>query len=212
MIDQDLLTEVQYALLEPVIDGGQTWASEVWSRDEVLGNYNAALWAVLRDTHAIVTFVLLNQPASSAGTVTLPADWMATIGVVFRAGGTNVRTPLAPADRFEADLGLPTWEDVPSTPIAWNEQEADTLTMTLIPANVADGTVELLYVARPAPSTGEGAAIPVAEELCSMIKYKLIGFLMQTVGRLIDPDRSAYCTLRYDLELEVTKILLSGWA
>jgi hypothetical protein len=212
MTDQDLLAEIQYALLEPIVDGGQTWASEVWSRDEVLSNYNASLWALLRDSHAIVTYTPISQSAASLGVVALPLDWMATVGVVYRDGATSARTPLDPVDRFEADLGSPTWEDTPGSPIAYNEQEGDTLQMTLVPANATDGTVELLYIARPPASQGEGAVIPVPEELCTAVKYKLIGFLLQTVGRLIDPDRSAYCTLRYDLELEVTKILLSGWA
>jgi hypothetical protein len=212
MIDQALLGEVQYALLEPVIDGGQSWLSEVWSRDEVLGNYNAAVWTVLRDTRAIVTFATITQPAASAGTVALPLDWMTTVSLAYRDGGTLLRTPLPPTDRFEADLGSPTWEDTPAPPIAYNEQEGDTLQMTLVPANATDGTVELLYVARPVASTGAGAVIPLPEELCTMVKYRTIGFLLQTVGRLIDPDRSAYCTQRYDLEREVTRILLSGWA
>lgn len=212
MIDQDLLSEVQYALLEPTIDGGQSWLSEVWSRDEVLANYNSAVWSLLRDTHALVTFATVTQPAASTGIVTLPADWMATVSVVYRAGGTSVRTPLAPTDRFEADLGVPTWEDVPGAPLAYNEQEGDTLQLTLVPANATDGFVELLYIQRPPASTGAGATIPIPIELCTAVKYKLLGFLLQTVGRLIDPDRSAYCTQRYDLEVEVTKILLSGFA
>lgn len=212
MIDQDLLSEIQYALLEPVVDGGQTWASEVWSRAEVLGNYNAALWSLLRDTHVVVTFTTISQPALSGGTVTLPLDWMATVAFAYRDGVTNLRRPLPPADRFEGDLGLATWQTVAGTPIAYNEQEGDTLQGTLIPANATDGTLDLLYIARPAASAGEGQPIPVPDELCDGIKYKTIGFLMQTVGRLIDPDRSAYCVKRYDLAVEVTKILLSGWS
>ncbi len=211
MTDQELLADVQYALLEPVVDGGQTWASEVWSRDEVLGNYNSALWALLRDTHAIITYTTIAQAASANGVVSLPLDWMATAAVVFKSG-TNIRTPLSPTDRFEADLGSSGWEDTAGSPIAYNEQEGDTMQMTLVPANLTTGTVELLYVARPTASQGEGGVIPVPEELCSGVKYKLIGFLLQTVGRLIDPDRSAYCVQRYDLAVEVTKILQSGWS
>jgi len=212
MIDQDLLSEVQYALLEPVVDGGQTWASEVWEREDVLASYNAAIWSLLRDTHAIVSFVTIPQAAAANGIVALPADWMATVAVGYLDSVTQARTPLPPTDRFEADLGSPQWEDTPGTPLAYNEQEGDTQQLTLVPANAADGTVDLLYIARPPASTGEGALIPLPEELCSGVKYKLLGFLLQTVGRLIDPDRSAYCSQRYDLAITVTKILLTGWA
>lgn len=211
MTDQDLLSEVQIALLEPVVDGGQTWPSEVWSRDDVLGNLNASLWAWLRDTHAIVRRTEIAQLAVLGGVVPLPADWMATIGVVWRSAA-NVRTPLGPADRFAADLALPTWEGTAATPIAYNEQEADTQTLQLVPTNDANGTVELLYIARPTALQGAGATIPVDAIFCSGIKYSLLGMLLRRTGRLLDAERASYCERRYDLAVLVTEILLSGWA
>lgn len=211
MIDQALLSEVQYAVLEPVIDGGQTWGSEVWTRAEVLGNLNSAIWALLRDTHLLVARVEIPQLAAANGVVPLPADWMATAAVVWRTAG-NTRIPLGPIERFEGDLALPTWEDTADTPIGYDEQEADTLTLQLLPKNLANGTVELLYIARPAALQGAGATIPVPEEICGGIKYSLIGMLLRRVDRLVDAPRAAYCEQRYDLAVTVTKILLDGWA
>ena len=211
MTDQDLLTQVQYALLEPVQDGGATWLSEVWTRAEVLDNLNSNVWALLRDTHAIVTYTTIPQAAVALGVVPLPADWMATIGALW-IDGNGVYTPLAPVDRFEGDLALPTWETTAGTPIAYNEQEADTLTLQLVPINATDGTLAFLYVARPAAVTGAGATLPLPNELLGGVKYGLLGMLLRSVGRLVDVERGAYCQRRYDLAVEVTKILLSGWA
>lgn len=210
MTDQELLSELQYALLEPP-DGGQSWPSEVWTREEVVGNLNSNIWGWLRDTHAIVTRVELPQLAASLGVVTLPADWLATASAVWRTAG-GVRTPLGPVDRFEGDLALPTWEDTPGTPLALNDFEGDTLTAQLVPIPDADGTLELLYVARPTTVNGAGATLPIPEEFCSGVKYGTLAMLLRKVGRLVDPERAAYCEQRYDLAVLLTNLLLGGWA
>lgn len=210
MTDQELLSAIQYAVLEPP-DGGQSWPSEVWSREEVLGDLDGSLWAWLRDTHALVTRVELPQLAAALGVVTLPADWLATAGAVWRSAA-GVRLPLGPVDRFEGDLALPTWEDTPATPLGYDDFEADTLTLQLIPRPAADGTLELLYIARPASVLGAGIALPVPEEFLSAAKYGTLGTMLRKVGRLVDPARAAYCEQRYDLTVTLTKILLGGWA
>jgi len=210
MTDQELLTEMQFALLEPP-DGGQSWPSEVWTRDEVVGNLNSNIWNWLRDTHAIVTRVELPQLAVTLGVVTLPADWLATGACVWRTAG-GVRTPLGPVDRYEGDLALPSWEGTPGTPLGYDDFEADTLTLQLIPIPDADGTLELLYIARPASVNGAGATLPVPEEFLSGVKYGTLSMLLRKVGRLVDPERAAYCERRYDLTVTLTQILLGGWA
>ena len=210
MIDQDLLTEIQFALLEPP-DGGQTWPSEVWTRDEVIGNLNSNIWGWLRDTHAIVTSVDVVVLAAALGVVTLPSDWLATGTCVWRSAA-GVRTPIGPVDRFEGDLALPTWETTVGSPLGYDEFEGDTLTLQLIPRPAANGTLELLYVARPAAVNGSGATLPIPDEFATAAKYGCLGMLLRKVGRLVDPDRASYCEQRYDLTVEVTKILLQGWA
>lgn len=210
MIDQELLTELQFAMLEPP-DGGQTWPSEVWTRDEVIGQLNGAIWGWLRETHALVLRVELPALAASLGVVALPADWLATGTLVWR-DAAGVRTPLGPVDRFEGDLALPTWETTPGSPLGYDEFEDDTLTLKLVPIPAADGTLELIYVARPTAVQGAGGTLPVPEEFCSGIKYGTLEGMLSKVGRLTDPTRATYCRRRYDLTVMLTKILLGGWA
>src|SRR5512134_796366 len=98
MIDQDLLSEIQYAVLEPP-DGGQSFPSEVWRREEVIDLLNCSIWSWQRETLAIVTRLEQAVPAAGLGLVTRPTDWLATGSLVWRTAA-NVRTPLGPADRF----------------------------------------------------------------------------------------------------------------
>lgn len=216
MIDQALLTELQYALLESP-DGGQTWPSEIWTREEALDAVNNTVQELLRETHLVVSRVEQAVTAASLGIVTLPADWLATAHLVWRTAG-GIRTPLGPADTFEADLGEPTWEDTPGVPYAFADLDSaaqpvsGTLRLRVLPRPAADGVLEIMYIARPAPLEGAGADVPIPDEFLSGVKYGSLGWMLRKVGRLNDPERALYCEQRYDLTRTVAEIILGGWA
>jgi hypothetical protein len=209
MIEQDLLTELQYALLEPP-DGGASWPSEIWTRDEVLDNVDAALRYLLRTTQLVITRTELPVLAGALF-IAMPANWLATGALVWRAlDGT--RTPLGPVDAFEGDLALPSWETAPGLPLAYADLDGATLTLKLVPTPLAAGTVELLYVARPPATTGSSEVLPIPDEFASGIKYYALGQLLSNVGRLLDPERAAYCDRRVEITQAAATIILGGWA
>ena len=213
MTDRELLTDLQYVLIEPP-DGGDTWPSLIWARDEVLDAINGGLRALVRDTHLVVTRVEL-PIAALAAQVDLPADWLATAHLVWRAAD-SVRTPLGPVDAFEGDLALPGWELEPGLPLGYADLDGPTLTLRLVPTPSAEGVLELLYIAVPplvAPAVaGTPIDLPVAPEFASAIKYAALATLLRKVGRLIDPERAGYCERRYQLTDTVAGILLEGWS
>lgn len=211
MIDQDLLSELQRVLLEPVVDGGESWVSEVWTRDEVLDTLNDATRRLVRDTHLVVRRVEIAVLAL-ATSVTLPADWLATAAGVWRDTLTGLRTPLGPVDAFEGDCALPTWETTPGTPLGVVDLDSNTLTCRLIPTPLLDGTLELLYIPRPAAVTGSGTTLPIPDEFVSAEKYGALGRLLSKVGRLQDPPRAAYCAERVQIATIAANILIGGWA
>lgn len=209
MTDQSLLTELQLALLEPP-DGGASFPSEVWTRSEVLDALNAAIRSLVRDTALLV---LRTEIAVLAGTlsIALPADWLATAWIVWRTL-TGSRIPLSPADAPEADLALPGWETTPGQPIAYADLDAATLTLRLVPTPLAAGTLELIYIPRPAEVTGANVLLPVPDEFASAEKYGALSTLLSKVGRMQDPERAAYCDQRVALATMAAEILLGGWA
>lgn len=209
MNDQALLTELQYALLEPP-DGGASWPSELWQRQDVLDAIDAALRALLRDTQLVVTRAEIPVLANAL-TMALPVDWMVTAMLVWRAAD-NTRTPLGPVDSFEGDLALPSWETVPGLPVGYADEAGATLTLQLVPTPLATGTVELLYIARPPFTSGEGGTLPVPDEFASGIKYYTLSWLLTQVGRALDPERAAYCDRRYQITQIAADIILGGWA
>jgi hypothetical protein len=216
MTDRELLEELQYCLIEPP-DGGDTWPSLIWTRAEVLDAVNAGLRALVHDTHLHVARVEVAIPAGAIG-MTLPSDWLATAHLVWRDTATAVRTPLGPVDAFEGDLALPGWEVAPGLPLGYADLDGPTLTLRLVPTPAAPGVLELLYIAVPPlidPPIGAadpGVDLPIAPEFDSGLKYAALGSLLRKVGRLIDPERAAYCERRYELTKTVAGILLEGWS
>lgn len=213
MIDQDLLEEIQYALLEPP-DGGQSWPSEVWTREEVLDAVTHACISVVRDTHAVLTYVEQFLPAGSLS-LTVPEDCLTTAHLVWRAQPSQLRTILLPADAFEADQGMPGWEIAGATnPIPLAFVNLDTLTqeVRLIPTPFGHGIVEHLYVPIPAAVEGRGEDLPLPDALVTATKYHALSTLLSGVHRLQDPARAAYCDERYAIEVAVTQMLLRGGA
>lgn len=84
MTDQQLFTLLQYALVEPP-DGGASWPSGLWTRDEVIAALNTRMQQYLRDTQAIATRVEIPVLAGT-NPVTLPTDWIATLAANWRTG------------------------------------------------------------------------------------------------------------------------------
>lgn len=210
MIDQELLSEIQLALLEPS-DGGQSWPSEVWTRDEALEALNSAIRTLLRETHLTTLRTEIAVPAGTLS-IALPIDWLATATVVWRDTATGVRRPIGPVDAFESDLALPGWETTTGTPIGIVDLDSATLTFRLAPTPDVDGTLELLYIPRPDPVNGNGQTLPIPDAFLSAEKYGALGWLLRKVGRLQDPERAAYCEDRYELTRIAAEIILGGWA
>lgn len=210
MTDQDLLTELQYALLEPP-DGGQSWPSEIWGREDVLDAVNGAIRSLLRETHCQTVWVeqVVIPLATSVG---LPADWLTTAHLVWRDDASDARSPLTRTDAFEADHAIPGWEGTPGTPIGYADLDTATLELRLVPTPTTLGALENLYVAAPDPVNGNGQDLPVPDPTISAVKYGALASLLTDTTRLQDPERAAYARERESLVHFATDLLLHGGA
>lgn len=214
MIDQDLLTAVQYALIEPPT-GGLSWASDLWATDEIYGYLHQRQQRLLKSTHLIVG---VTEIATVAGTFAyeLPEDWLATVSAAWEGFAADTITPtpireLLPCDQFQADLGQANWQVVQDRPIAYTDVLTGTRSIQLIPTPSSRGTLHLIYVPIATRPIGQGEPLQVPDTHClPVLKYAVLADALAKVGQGADPQRANYCEWRVRLGEQVTQLLLSG--
>lgn len=212
MVDQTLLEQIQYAVIETP-DGGASWSSGLWTRDEVLGYVNHRQDQFVRDTHAIITTASIGVVAPYGTRHPLPADWMATVRVTWTSALPGaVPVELGRSDSWEADNGIPTWSGTPANPPKlYMDGDTPALTLQIAPAPSIDGTLGVSYVPTCTPLTGNGVDFDIAEEFTPTVKYGALSDMFSKIGRAQDPARAEYCTKRYQMGVEIAQTLLKGF-
>lgn len=205
--DADLLTEIQYAVVEPP-DGGVTWPSGLWTSAEVLGYLNQRQNRALKETLLLVG---LAEIPVTAGTFrpALPDDWVRTVRVIWR-GTDGVIRPLNRSDSFAADAAIPDWGTELNTPLVYMDEEGATLTLQLAPAPNVNGSLDLFYVPKGDPLTLFPDILNVPDEVAAGLKYGVLADMLSKDGRGRDDARAQYAEQRYGMYVEAVKMMMLG--
>lgn len=209
MTDQDAANLIQDTLMEPR-DNGADYPSGLWSPDEV--------WAAMNERQNRFLKASLFQVGTASIPVTagvsryaLPQDWLTTIAVVWRGQNGYVRA-LERSDSFEADHGMPTWETTRGTPLLYFDEDQPLLQIALAPLPERAGTLDLIYVGQGPTLTGQGELLMLpAEYAHAVAKYGTLADLFGKDGRGANPEKAAYCELRYQMAEQMSQILLNGF-
>lgn len=205
--DIDILQQIQFTVIEPP-DNGLNWPSGLWTHDEVVQYLDQRQNMFLKDTH--FQFGIANIAATSGtGTYDLPDDWINTIRVLWIAEDGSTKE-LPRSDTWEADNGIPTWSYINGTPLLFYDG-GKPITLRLMPAPDEDGTIQVHYVPYSALLTGDGELMTLPGEFVGPIKYGALSDMFSKVGRAQDPVRAKYCEDRYQLGLEVARLLVEGY-
>lgn len=216
MIDQTLLTGIQYAVIEPP-DGGASWPSGLWSRDEVLSYLNQRQDRLLKQSLIYLkTSTDLEEIIGSTSQFPirlLPLDWLRTMSVVWTGVDGQIKE-LQRLDSFEADHGgTDYWRTAEATaPFGYLEYDTENLTIAVVPIPTVDGALTILYVPTGVPLTGNGVSLLVPDELETGVKYGTLADMLWKDGRGKDALRAQYCEERYNMTVEAAQLILQGWA
>lgn len=140
----DLLNEIQYHLVEPP-NTGDSYFSEQWTREEVLGYARNRQNTFLKDSALLLKRVaLVYTPGQQRQP--LPVDWVITQRIVW-ADSDGTYKELPRSDGWDADYGQSTWNvDTPAKPEVYMDEELPSLVVNIVPTPSNTGTPEILYV------------------------------------------------------------------
>lgn len=210
MLDTEILSEIQIQLFEPD-DAGATFPSGLWQRDEILANLNERQDRFLKAT---LTWVGLANLTAVIGqrVYQLPQDWLTTVGLVWYGVDGTIK-PLMRSDAFEQDHGNPLWAINQGVPTYYMDEDTALLSVQVAPAPSGNGYFELIYVPQGDVLDGTGQPMQVTNEYAHAVgKYGTLADAFGKDGRGKNPEKAAYCELRYQIAIQQAAIVMHGWA
>lgn len=186
----ELLSEIQYHLLEPTVDGGQTW--QFWTYTEVEGYLKERVARFLMETRAVRSRTVVDITASTPDYSLDPT--LALLSRVYK-GGVLLRT-----SKVELDAASPTWEtDASGTPRQFFERTSGTI--RLYPTPTASGTGNYTWVPTEAVDSGDARfylrPLVIPATFSWGIKYGVMADMLKREGEGQDLERAGYCESRY---------------
>lgn len=212
--DVELIKRLQYMLLEngAADADGSTLLTNMFSISEIVSYLNERQQKFLRDTACVWT-------RASEGTTpgvtryALPTDWILTRRLTWAAVGGMMKS-LPRVDAWQLDQGMTDWEQNQADPSVYNDgSDLPTLTVEIAKAPAQVGTMTLGYIGLPPTlngSVGAPVALGIPDEMESAILYGTLADLLGSDGEMHDPERAAYCEMRYSMAVEMAKALMSG--
>lgn len=210
--DQDLVARASYALLEngDADATGTTFVFGQFTVQEFLDNANLIQERLFKDSAPVVVRATQGSTPGQSR-YTLPNDWIFTRRITWQAQAGGKALGLASTDAFALDNQMTDWEQNTDTPSVYNDgSNLPTLTIEILKAPVAVGTMGLMYVPQPATLTGAGVKLTVPDELESAVFYGTLGEMLSSEGEGFDPERADYCEKRYSLAAELANALITG--
>lgn len=209
MTDQDILTQIQYVLIETP-DGGATVSSGLWTTTELTEAINAAQQWMMREVWPLVTRTTLvtipNQQRHD-----LPTDWMETIRVGYiEADGDSAS--LARDSSWSADYLDHAWTyTMQPRPLAYSDAGTPIPQLQVFPAASDNGVLDVWYAAVPPTLSNNGVVWALPDYFIYPCKWKALAILWAKDGRGQDLPRAQAALARADEGLEAAKILVGGW-
>jgi len=195
----ELVTDLQFALLEPPAAGG-TWTGT----DQFdLAKLNAAIQRrrdqFLRETGAILT-VTLNAPfvANATGRFELPEAVLNVRHADWTPDATLLALPLLRTDEWAANNFRPAWVSQTTPPRWFSVSVTPPLFLQLMPPPATNGSLSTVTInAGAALDPAVSSLIRIPDDWAWVIKWGALADLLHSDGLALDAARAQYCEARW---------------
>jgi hypothetical protein len=197
----DLVTQLEYMLLEPAAPGGTWMGSQQFTLAQINGALERRRDMFLRETGAVVTRSTLAVAAPAAsGRIAFSEDLLVLRRLAWTPDAIPVTTPLIRDDAWSAQHYAPRWTtDVLTEPYTYGTSDTPPLVVQLVPAPTLPGTLDICAIQRgPTLAPLAETALGVPNDWAWVVLYGALMDLLQADGLALDPGRAAYCQSRWD--------------
>lgn len=208
--DSDLVTEIQYHMLEPAT--GNSWTgTEMFSLADVTAALERRRNQFLIETGAVVGYIpTIAVPSPTIGRVPVPDTIIDLRRVGWRNADNTNYASLWREDEFSAQAFAPSWNLTPNTPAIYSTTSTPQLTIQLIPPPIDTGALDLIAIQAPAAlNPAVGVLLNIPDDFAWAIKYGAMADLLGRESEAKDPDRAAYCDQRWQMGVQAAAIAVS---
>lgn len=203
--DQELLTEIQYVLVETP-DGGTTVASGLWTTAELIQYLNDRQRQLLRETGVVMKTGTVNGLAGVAR-YELPEDCIALRRVAWHAPSGEIKE-LIRTDPFALDNSGQDWGLMLSTPQVYAESATPTQVFEVSPAPLDSGYFHIVYISIETSLSNTGIRCSIPDEFAPYLKYGVLADCWKKAGPVQDLIRAAYCEERFQEGIDLGRALM----
>lgn len=206
--DTQLVTELQYLLLEPV---GIPWTgSNQFTLGQLTGAVQKRRDQFLSDSGMVVSLLPLPFiPSPNAGRIQLAGNILAVRRAAW-VTPAGFYTPLYRTDEFGATnfSGLTT---TPGLPFSYSVSTSPPASLNIYPPPLTSGGVSLCAIqAGPSLNPATGVLLGVPDDFAEYIKFGALADLLNADGQCRDPQRAAYAETRYQEGVTVAQLFPGG--
>lgn len=207
--DQDIIQQLQYALLENASSQSSWGGTEMFTFNDVANAVQNRLNQFLSDTGIVVNRSVINVISPPSGRETLSQNTIdvrraAWIG----APPENYYVNLWREDERMLTAADQTWSVNSGTPEAYSVMAPPPLELQLSPPPVSSGQLELLTVDSAALTPSSGATVlGIPDDLTPAIKWGALSDLLGNDGIARDPIRAQFAEQRYGQYVQMARLL-----
>lgn len=211
----DLVTSLQYSLLEPAAPGGTWTGTDQFTLAQLSSAIQRRRDQFLRETGAVLTRAEIPYAAPpTTGRLALDEAIAHVRRAAWRTTATGALYPLLVTDEFAANSYQRTWPQSGQPPTSFSVSVTPPLTLQLIPPAVGDGTLDLVSINKGAAvDPVVSAALGIPDDFLWVLKYGVLADLLSGDGLALDPSRAAYCESRWQQGIDQARafaVVLAG--
>lgn len=209
LLDQDLLVEIQYHLLESI--DADSWSG---TAQFTLESIQSSMQGVLDEFYMEVIPRLNVQTVAGAGMLDFhnlssisPTTPVIDIHRAAWLDSNGQYSVLWRADEDQMRSYVHGWEGTPANrPSAYSIWKSQPLEVRLMPRSNQPGSVQYIFQkSAPILNLSVGVNLGIPDDLAWVVKYGVLADLLDQEGMATDTTRAAYCRKRYEDGLEIAK-------